>query len=110
VAQGEEGPDSLRDQSSLGLTYLAESEHAELATLTEAYRERFGFPLIACVRDEDSFEQVMRHGWHRLENSPTQEHAAALIEIAKIAGHRFDDLVAGANPIHSARARRMGIE
>ena len=25
---------------------------------------------IACVRDEDSFEQVMRHGWHRLENSP----------------------------------------
>ena len=41
---------------------------------------------------------------------PTQEHAAALIEIAKIAGHRFDDLVAGANPIHSARSRRMGVE
>ena len=110
VAEGEEGPDSLRDQSALGLTHLAENEQADLTALTTAYRERFGFPLIACVRDEDSFEQVMRHGWHRLENSPTQEHAAALIEIAKIAGHRFDDLVAGANPIHSARSRRMGVE
>jgi hypothetical protein len=27
------------------------------------------------------------------------------VEIAKIAGYRFDDLVADANPIHSARAR-----
>jgi OHCU decarboxylase len=110
VAEGEEGPHSLRDQSALGLTHLAENEQTDLTALTTAYRERFGFPLIACVRDEDSFEQVMRHGWHRLENSPTQEHAAALIEIAKIAGHRFDDLVAGANPIHSARSRRMGVE
>ena len=110
VAEGEEGPHSLRDQSALGLTRLDENEQTELTELTTAYRERFGFPLIACVRDEDSFEQVMRHGWHRLENSPTQEHAAALIEIAKIAGHRFDDLVADANPIHSARSRRMGVE
>ena len=45
----------------------------------------------------------LRQGWDRLNNSPTQEHAAALIEIAKIATHRFDDLVGDANPIHSAR-------
>jgi len=43
-----------------------------------------------------------------MQNSRTQEHAAALIEIAKLAGHRFDDLVAGANPIHSARTQRYG--
>lgn len=110
VAEGEEGPGSLRDQSSLGLTHLAEAEHADLAALTSAYRERFGFPLIACVRDEDSFDQVLRHGTDRLNNSPTQEKAAALIEIAKIAGHRFDDLVAGANPIHTARTRSLGVD
>ena len=46
-------------------------------------------------------------GWQRLNNSPTQEHAAALIEIAKIATYRFDRLVADANPIHSARTRRL---
>jgi len=55
-------------------------------------------------------EQIIREGRTRLQNSPTQEHAAALIEIANIAGHRFDDLVAGANPIHSARTRRVSIE
>jgi uric acid transporter len=107
VATGDEGPDSLRDQSSLGLTRLAEAEHTELAELTAAYRERFGFPLVASVRDEASFDQVLSHGWQRLANSPTQEHAAALIEIAKIAGYRFDDLVADANPIHAARTRAL---
>jgi xanthine/uracil permease len=30
-----------------------------------------------------------------------------VIAIGKIAGHRFDDLVAGANPIHTGRARRF---
>jgi hypothetical protein len=38
-------------------------------------------------------------------NAETQEHAAALLEIAKIAGHRFDDFLAEANPIHAARTR-----
>ena len=42
-----------------------------------------------------------------MENSPAQERAAALIEVAKIANHRFDDLVAEANPIASARTRRF---
>ncbi len=110
VAEGAFGPESLRDQSALGLTRLAEHEHTELADLTAAYRERFGFPLVACVRDEDSFDQVLRHGWQRLQNAPTQEHTAALIEIAKIMGHRFDDIVADANPIHTARARSLEFE
>ena len=103
VAAGEEGEESLADQSALGLNRLADKEHEELGTLAREYRARFGFPLIMAVRDQESFDLVLRHGWERLNNSPTQEHAAALIEIAKIAAHRFDRLVADANPIHSAR-------
>jgi OHCU decarboxylase len=110
VAEGEEGEDSLRDQSTLGLTRLDERDHTELADLTSKYRERFGFPLVTAVRDRDSFAQILRHGWERLYNSPTQEHAAALVEIAKIAGFRFDDLVAEANPIHTARSRFMDVQ
>ena len=86
---------------------LAEQEHEELAALTSAYRDRFGFPLIMAVRDQANIDQLLRHGWERLNNSPTQEHAAALIEIAKIATYRFDQLVAEANPIHSARTRHL---
>ena len=41
-----------------------------------------------------------------MANSPTIEHSTALIEIAKIANYRFDDLVADANPIATARTLR----
>jgi len=73
----------------------------------KTYREKFGFPLIVCVRDLPDRESILAQGRARLKNSATQEHAAALIEIAKIAGHRFDDLVGDANPIHTARTQRF---
>jgi OHCU decarboxylase len=107
VADGEEGEDSARDQASAGLTRLADDDRAEFATLAAAYRERFGFPLIVCVRDSGSRERVLAEGRQRLANSPAQEHAAALIEIAKVANHRFADLVAAA-PTVAARTRVFG--
>ncbi len=107
VASGEEGDDSLTDQSTAGLTRLTDEDHEAFGTLTAAYRERFGIPLIVCVRDVEKRDQILRTGWSRMDNSDAQEHAAALIEIAKIANHRFDDLVADANPIASARTRRF---
>lgn len=110
VAGGDEGEDSLRDQASRGLTRLDKKDHVELSELTRQYRERFGFPLVTCVRDRDSYAQVLRHGWERLNNSASQEHAAALVEISRIAAYRFDDLVADANPIHSARTRIVDVD
>ncbi|MGN6751459.1 MAG: 2-oxo-4-hydroxy-4-carboxy-5-ureidoimidazoline decarboxylase [Intrasporangium sp.] len=96
---------SFRDQSALGLTRLDQKDHEELADLTSRYQDRFGFPLIMAVRDRESLSQVLRQGWARLDNSPAQERAAALVETARIAGYRFDDLVADANPVHAARSR-----
>ena len=60
VAVGEEGEDSQSDQSVLGLTRLAEQEHQELAALTKAYRDRFGFTLIMAVRDHENIDQLLR--------------------------------------------------
>jgi len=108
VADGDEGEDSARDQAAAGLHRLADEDHAELMDLTAAYREKFGFPLIVCVRDSGTRERVLAEGRQRLANSPAQEHAAALIEIAKVANHRFSDLVATANPIATARTRAFG--
>lgn len=105
VIEGEAGEGSTRDQSTLGLTRLDDKSQEELNDLTSQYREKFGFPMVTCVRDRDSFKQILRQGWERLGNSPTQEHATALLEVAKIAGYRFDDLIAEANPIQSARKR-----
>lgn len=108
VASGDAGEDSSRDQQSAGLTRLDETNQAEFDDLVRAYRERFGFPLVVCVRDNPDASAVLNDGLARLENSATQEHAATLIEISKIANHRFADLVADANPIRTAWARAFG--
>ena len=106
VAEGEAGEMSVRDQATAGLTRLADEDLAAFQDVTSEYENKFGFPLIICVRDTHGRDQILQQGRVRLQNSPAQEHAAALIEIAKIAGHRFDDLVAEANPIHTARTQR----
>jgi xanthine permease len=95
------------EQLQLVTAFPDEQDHAELAELATEYRERFGFPLVTSASERESFTQLLEDGWSRLENSPAQEHAAALVEISKIAGHRFDDLVADANPIQAAWTRMM---
>lgn len=107
VAAGARGEESVRDQATLGLTWLNETDHEAFTKLAAAYRAKFDIPLIVCIRDAADKDQVLANGWARLGNCQTQEHAAALIEIAKIANHRFDDLVADANPIAAARTRRF---
>ncbi|TDE96086.1 2-oxo-4-hydroxy-4-carboxy-5-ureidoimidazoline decarboxylase [Occultella glacieicola] len=101
------GQSSAAEQSEVGLTRLDEDSQDEFTRLTTAYRDRFGVPLIACVRDLGARERVLASGWERLSNSDAQEHAAAIIEIAKIANHRFESLVADANPISAARTRSL---
>ena len=75
--------------------------------MASAYREHFGFPLVICARETEHFDRVLRNGWHRIDNPPAAERAFALIEVAKIANYRFEDLVADANPIAAARFSRL---
>lgn len=100
---GDVGDSSILDQASAGLTFLGEDEQAAFNEVTQAYRAKFGFPLIVAAR-ELTAEQVLEQAWHRLDNSPRQEHAAALIEIAKIANHRLEDKVEGTNPMGASRS------
>jgi len=80
--------------------------HLINADLFKEYKQKFGFPFIVCAREIDSYTKVVDLRWARLANSPKIEHSTALIEIAKIANYRFDDLVADANPIATARTLR----
>ena len=85
-----DGP-ARRDRA--GLALLDGDGRTELAEVAGAYRDRFGFPLIVCLRDAGGRDGLLEAGRRRLTHPPAQEHAAALVEIAKVAGHRFDDLV-----------------
>ena len=90
------------DQAAAGLTFLGEEDKAAFGEVNQAYRDKFGIPLIVAAR-ELSAEQVLEQAYHRLDNSARQEHAAALLEIAKIANHRLEDRVEGTNPAAAAR-------
>jgi OHCU decarboxylase len=102
-----ERAESTRDQSVLGLDRLNDEDYEEFAEMNRAYREKFGFPLIVAVRDLKKRHDVLDVGRDRMDHSVNQERATALIEVGKIVNYRFDDLVAEANPIHTARAQRF---
>jgi uric acid transporter len=86
------GQGSRRDQASAGLDRLTPEEYERFDALNEAYREKFGFPFVICVR-ENTKETILGAFERRLDNTPVQEQMAALVEIAKIANLRLFDLV-----------------
>ena len=94
AADGELTAESTREQASAGLNRLSAADLDRLTALNAAYGERFGFPMVICVR-EHTVGSILAWGEHRLERSPEEELQTALLEIAKIAHLRLDDLLAG---------------
>jgi 2-oxo-4-hydroxy-4-carboxy-5-ureidoimidazoline decarboxylase len=90
--QGALTRDSSNEQASVGLDRLTADELEALRRLNAAYRERFGFPLIVCVR-EHSKDSIIAWGVARLAHSREEEINIALGEITKIARLRLAALV-----------------
>lgn len=93
AAQGAMTGESTREQASAGLDRLTAEDLARLTALNGAYLERFGFPLVICVRDHTK-DSILAWGEHRRGRLREEELQTALLEIAKIAHLRLDDLVA----------------
>ena len=89
---GELTPESTGEQSSAGLDRLTQEEYEAFAEMNRAYRERFEFPMIVCVR-EHTKKSILQNAGSRLKNSREEEVETALGEIAKIARLRLQDLV-----------------
>jgi 2-oxo-4-hydroxy-4-carboxy-5-ureidoimidazoline decarboxylase len=82
---------SQREQASAGLDRLTPDEYASFTRLNTAYRERFGFPFVVCVR-EHTKESILRVAAERLEHTRDEEVRVALEEVAKIARLRLEAL------------------
>jgi OHCU decarboxylase len=89
--EGELTEESTREQASAGLDRLTAEELGALRRLNADYRERFGFPLVICVR-EHTKESILAWGRARLGHSHDEELESALGEIAKIAHLRLHDV------------------
>lgn len=89
---GELTPESTSEQTSAGLDRLTPEEYEAFTRMNADYRERFGFPMIVCVR-EHTKESILHNARGRLESSREKEVEIALGEIAKIARLRLQELV-----------------
>jgi OHCU decarboxylase len=83
--------DSAREQAGAGLNRLTAEELTEWRDLNATYRERFGFPLVVCVR-EHTKESILAWGQERLNHDQDQELDIAIAEVLKIARLRLEDM------------------
>ncbi|WP_156840302.1 2-oxo-4-hydroxy-4-carboxy-5-ureidoimidazoline decarboxylase [Novosphingobium aquimarinum] len=81
---------SAAEQASAGLDRLSPEEFERFHALNSAYRERFGFPFIICVRLTDK-AGILAAMEARLAHTREEEIATAIAEIGKITRLRLED-------------------
>ena len=89
---GELTEESGREQASAGLDRLTRQEFEEFTRINRAYHEKFGMPMVVCVRGHTK-RSILEGAVGRLENAREEEIETALAEISKISGFRLRDLV-----------------
>lgn len=81
---------SAAEQASAGLDRLSEVEFARFHALNAAYRERFDFPFIICVRLTDK-AGILAAMEQRLRNDRETEIVTAIAQIGEIVRLRLED-------------------
>ena len=84
--------ESSAEQNSVGLDRLSDAEYEAFERVNNAYRAKFGFPYIVCVR-RHTRDSILRDFERRLPNDAATETATSIAEICRIAALRLDQLV-----------------
>jgi 2-oxo-4-hydroxy-4-carboxy-5-ureidoimidazoline decarboxylase len=84
--------ESTAEQNSLGLDRLSDAEYEAFERVNNAYRGKFGFPYIVCVRRQTK-DSVLADFERRLPNDIATEAAISIAEICRIAALRLDQLI-----------------
>ena len=80
---------SAAEQASVGLDRLTQAEFDRFHALNAAYRDKFGFPFIICVRLTDK-AGILAAMERRLGNDRDAEIAEALAQIGEIVRLRLE--------------------
>src|ERR1700756_2788256 len=93
--------ESDAEQNSVGLDRLSDAEYEAFERVNNAYRAKFGFPYIVCVR-RHTRDSILRDFERRLPNDAATEMQASVEEICRIAALRLDQQVAADDrlPVH----------
>jgi 2-oxo-4-hydroxy-4-carboxy-5-ureidoimidazoline decarboxylase len=84
--------ESNAEQNSVGLDRLSDAEYEAFERVNNAYRGKFGFPYIVCVRRHTK-DSILRDFERRLPNDAATETQKSIDEICRIAALRVDQLV-----------------
>jgi 2-oxo-4-hydroxy-4-carboxy-5-ureidoimidazoline decarboxylase len=84
--------ESNAEQNSVGLYRLSDAEYEAFERVNNAYRGKFGFPYIVCVRRHTK-DSILRDFERRLPNDAATETQKSIDEICRIAALRVDQLV-----------------
>jgi 2-oxo-4-hydroxy-4-carboxy-5-ureidoimidazoline decarboxylase len=84
--------DSKAEQASAGLDRLSADEFAYFLQLNNAYRQKFAFPFIICVR-RHSKDSILREFERRLHHDAASEQETALTEVFRITALRLDQRI-----------------
>ena len=74
-------PDSLKEQTSVGLDQCTKEEFSEFKKLNDAYK-KFGFPFILAVRGKDKIE-ILNNFRKRINSDPQIEFEEAIKQVKK---------------------------
>src|ERR1700753_3914114 len=93
--------ESNAEQNSVGLDRLSDAEYEAFERVNNAYRAKFGFPYIVCVRRHTK-DSILRDFERRLPNDAETETQTSIAEICRIAALRLDQLVVSNDklPVH----------
>jgi 2-oxo-4-hydroxy-4-carboxy-5-ureidoimidazoline decarboxylase len=84
--------ESNAEQNGAGLDRLSEAEYQAFERINNAYRSKFGFPYIVCVR-RHTRDSILRDFERRLPNDARAEAQKSVEEICRIAALRLDQVV-----------------
>jgi len=93
--------ESNAEQNSAGLDRLSDAEYQAFERVNNAYRSKFGFPYIVCLR-RHTRDSILRDFERRLPNDAVTEMQKSIEEICRIAALRLDQLVSADDrlPVH----------
>jgi 2-oxo-4-hydroxy-4-carboxy-5-ureidoimidazoline decarboxylase len=85
-------PESDAEQNGAGLDRLSDAEYEAFKRINNAYRAKFGFPYIVCVRRQTK-DSILRDFERRLPGDAKTEMQRSIDEIFRIAALRLDQMV-----------------
>ena len=83
-------PDSLKEQTSVGLDQCTKEEFNEFKKLNADYK-KFGFPFILAVKDKSKIE-ILNNFRKRINSEKQVEFDEAIKQVKKIASQRLETL------------------